>query len=65
MPASASELLLIGAEEGRVPRPAAVVACPLSMNSASKAATGIMDTYSAGVLCDALAMRSPSLSSSR
>ena len=40
-------------------RPAAVVACPLTMNSGSKAATGVMDTYATGVLCDALAMRLP------
>ena len=40
-------------------RPAAVVVCPLTMNSASKAATGVMDTYASGVLCDALAMRLP------
>ena len=47
------------AGESGNPRPAAVVACPLSMNSAGKAATGIMDTYCTGVLCDALAMRLP------
>ena len=41
----------------RGPRPDAVVVCPLTMNSASKAATGIMDTYATGVLCDALATR--------
>lgn len=44
---------------GDVGRPSAVVACPLTMNSASKAATGVMDTYAAGVLCDALAKRLP------
>ncbi len=43
----------------RGPRPDAVVACPLTMNSASKAATGIMDTYATGVLVDAIAMRLP------
>ncbi|HXV94796.1 MAG TPA: flavoprotein [Pseudonocardia sp.] len=37
----------------------AVVACPLTMNSGSKSATGVMDTYASGVLCDALAMRLP------
>jgi phosphopantothenoylcysteine synthetase/decarboxylase len=43
----------------RGPRPAAVVACPLTMNSATKAATGIMDTYAAGVLVDAVAVGTP------
>lgn len=35
-------------------RPIAVVACPLTLNSASKAATAVMDTYATGVLGDAL-----------
>lgn len=43
----------------RGPRPAAVVACPLTMNSASKAATAVMDTYAAGVLVDAIAAGTP------
>ena len=43
----------------RGPRPAGVVACPLTMNSAAKAATGIMDTYAAGVLVDAVAVGTP------
>jgi phosphopantothenoylcysteine synthetase/decarboxylase len=47
------------ANQARGPRPAAVVACPLTMNSTSKAATGIMDTYAAGVLCDALGTGTP------
>jgi phosphopantothenoylcysteine synthetase/decarboxylase len=47
------------ADQARGPRPDAVVACPLTMNSGSKAASGIMDTYATGVLCDALAMRLP------
>lgn len=48
-------------EEGqqRGARPAAVVACPLTMNSAAKAATGIMDTYATGVLVDAVAVGTP------
>lgn len=46
-------------DQARGERPAAVVACPLTMNSGSKAATGVMDTYATGVLCDALAMRLP------
>jgi phosphopantothenoylcysteine synthetase/decarboxylase len=45
------------ANAARGPRPTAVVACPLTLNSGSKAATGIMDTYATGVLCDALATR--------
>lgn len=47
------------ASQIRGPRPDAVVACPLTLNSGSKAATGIMDTYATGVLCDALAVRLP------
>lgn len=47
------------ADQARGPRPSAVVACPLTLNSGSKAATGIMDTYATGVLCDALASRTP------
>lgn len=45
--------------QARGPRPAAVVACPLTMNSGSKAASAIMDTYATGVLCDALAAALP------
>src|SRR4029453_16916 len=44
-------------DQQRGERPAAVVVCPLTMNSGSKAATGVMDTYATGVLCDALATR--------
>ena len=47
------------AHQIRGPRPASVVACPLTMNTASKAATAIMDTYAAGVLVDALAAGTP------
>jgi phosphopantothenoylcysteine synthetase/decarboxylase len=43
----------------RGPRASAVVVCPLTLNSGSKAATGIMDTYATGVLCEALATRIP------
>lgn len=32
-----------------------VVACPLTMNTGSKLALGIMDNYALGVLCEALA----------
>lgn len=46
-------------DQPRGPRPSAVVACPLTVNSASKAATAIMDTYATGVLCEALANRTP------
>jgi phosphopantothenoylcysteine synthetase/decarboxylase len=35
-------------------RPQRVVACPLTFNTANKAAAGIMDAPAAGVLCDAL-----------
>ena len=47
------------AGQQRGPRPAAVVACPLTMNSGAKAATGIMDTYATGVLVDAFAVGTP------
>jgi phosphopantothenoylcysteine synthetase/decarboxylase len=43
----------------RGPRASAVVVCPLTLNSGSKAATGIMDTYATGVLCEALATGTP------
>ena len=41
------------------PPPSVVVACPLTMNTASKAASGIMDTICTGVLGEALAVRRP------
>ncbi|GAA1256374.1 hypothetical protein GCM10009609_19430 [Pseudonocardia aurantiaca] len=43
-----------GPSDGDRPRPEAVVACPLTFNTANKVAAGIMDTSAAGVLCDAL-----------
>jgi phosphopantothenoylcysteine synthetase/decarboxylase len=46
-------------EPRRGPRPSAVVVCPMTMNSGSKLATGIMDTYAAGVMCEALATGTP------
>lgn len=36
------------------PRPDAVVACPLTFNTANKIVAGVMDTGATGVLCDAL-----------
>jgi phosphopantothenoylcysteine synthetase/decarboxylase len=36
-----------------------LVVCPLTMNSGSKLALGIMDNYALGVLCEALAARTP------
>jgi Flavoprotein len=41
------------------PRPDAVVACPLTFNTANKVAMGIMDTSAAGALCDALGAGAP------
>ncbi|MGI5125426.1 flavoprotein [Pseudonocardia sp. CA-107938] len=38
----------------RTPRPATVLALPLTFNSANKVAAGIMDTRTCGALCDAL-----------
>lgn len=46
-------------EPRRGPRPSAVVVCPMTMNSGSKLATGIMDTYAAGVMGEALATQTP------
>jgi len=42
-------------EPRRGPRPAAVVACPLTFNTLNKLAAGISDTYALGVLNEALA----------
>lgn len=36
--------------------PEKVVVCPLTLNTGSKLATGIMDNYALGVLCEALAV---------
>jgi phosphopantothenoylcysteine synthetase/decarboxylase len=43
----------------RFPTPARVVVCPATFNTVNKLAVGIMDTYAAGVLCEALASRVP------
>jgi Flavoprotein len=40
-------------------RPVAVVACPLTFNTANKLVTGIMDTPVAGALCDAVGAHLP------
>jgi phosphopantothenoylcysteine synthetase/decarboxylase len=41
------------------PRPERVVVCPLTFNTANKAAAGIMDSLAAGVLCDAIGAAVP------
>lgn len=43
----------------RVPPPARVVVCPATFNTVNKLAAGIMDTYAAGLLCEALASQIP------
>lgn len=43
----------------RFPRPAGVVVCPATFNTVNKLATGIIDTYAAGLLCEALASQIP------
>jgi phosphopantothenoylcysteine synthetase/decarboxylase len=43
----------------RFPAPSRVVVCPATFNTVNKLATGIMDTYAAGLLCEALASRIP------
>ena len=45
--------------DGDRPRPEAVVACPLTFNTANKVAVGIMDTSATGALCDALGVGIP------
>jgi phosphopantothenoylcysteine synthetase/decarboxylase len=46
-------------EQRRTPRPGGVVAFPLTFNTASKIAHGIMDNHVTGTLCDALAIGAP------
>ena len=43
----------------RFPPPTRVVICPATFNTVNKLAAGIMDTYAAGLLCEALASRIP------
>ncbi len=44
----------------RFPPPAHVIVCPATFNTVNKLAAGIMDNYPAGLLCEALATRTPS-----
>jgi phosphopantothenoylcysteine synthetase/decarboxylase len=39
--------------------PAQVVVCPATFNTVNKLAAGIMDNYATGLLCEALASRTP------
>ncbi len=43
----------------RFPEPVHVVVCPATFNSVNKLAAGIMDTYAAGIMCEALASHTP------
>jgi len=43
----------------RFPPPAHVIVCPATFNTINKLAAGIMDNYPAGLLCEALATRTP------
>ncbi|MGH3766460.1 MAG: flavoprotein [Pseudonocardiaceae bacterium] len=43
----------------RFPVPGQVVVCPATFNTVNKLAAGIMDNYAAGLLCEALASRTP------
>lgn len=43
----------------RFPPPARVVVCPATFNTVNKLAAGIMDDYATGLLCEALASRTP------
>ncbi|SHM86571.1 flavoprotein [Cryptosporangium aurantiacum] len=46
-------------EPKRFPTPGRVVVCPGTFNSINKLATGIMDNYAAGLVCEALASGTP------
>jgi phosphopantothenoylcysteine synthetase/decarboxylase len=46
-------------EAKRFPPPAQVIVCPATFNTVNKLAAGIMDTYAAGLLCEALASQIP------
>jgi len=48
-------------EPKRGPRPDFIVACPLTLNSGSKLALGIMDSFAGGVLGEGLASSTPLL----
>ena len=51
-----------GVDEPRTaPMPDVVAAVPVTFNTANKVANGISDTYAAGVLCEAIAGRTPLL----
>lgn len=43
----------------RFPPPAQAIVCPATFNTVNKLAAGIMDNYAAGLLCEALASRTP------
>ncbi|MGH3868904.1 MAG: flavoprotein [Pseudonocardiaceae bacterium] len=43
----------------RFPPPAQVIVCPATFNTVNKLAAGIMDNYATGLLCEALAARTP------
>lgn len=43
----------------RFPPPTQVVVCPATFNTVNKLAAGIMDTYAAGLLCEAFASQIP------
>lgn len=43
----------------RFPPPAQVMVCPATFNTVNKLAAGIMDNYATGLLCEALASRTP------
>ncbi|MFG1921027.1 flavoprotein [Cryptosporangium sp. NPDC048952] len=46
-------------EPKRFPTPGHVVVCPATFNSVNKLASGIMDNYAAGLVCEALASGTP------
>ncbi|TQS45579.1 flavoprotein [Cryptosporangium phraense] len=46
-------------EPKRFPTPGRVIVCPATFNSINKLATGIMDNYAAGLVCEALSSGTP------
>lgn len=45
--------------QSKPPRPEAVIACPLTFNSASKLVFGIADSYATSLMCESLGARIP------
>ena len=57
LPPSVEQRPITAARRGRLPD--AVIAAPITFNTLNKIATGISDTYAAGVLCEAVSLSIP------